>query len=493
MQATLDAVSLKHVTKALTCLSKYGDELIFQATPERLLFHTRNSSSTAYCRIVYHKQFFTTFRVGNSQDWAGEEVSVDGQLATRALLTILKHRTVEKSVHKCEISIVNGEPGGSADEDHDSLESKLILRLHCKHGVIKTHKLLLSETSRQMAPNVPDSPVLSRLCIGPKAIKDIIEHFPVSKFTKVDLQLIWSFGDDEVQVRSQESSTDPRGSSQLSTELTVGAEEFDTYSIYTSPIVIAFHLKEFNAAIAFAESCNLTLDLRFTDPADPLFIEAEGADLYDTLFIISMSQVTGVTASNNNTSHSRSTRQPTRKRPLEDSRTETASSSGRNTPLLGSGKKRPQKAIVPVEPSKMARATSSIRDSPAGSMPPPPVPASATRQILPSQRYPPHSQGAARQPTPQEEPLFLPSSQLSQADQELIRESGLGIEDMNMDEFNAMMDDDGEEVFDGGAVVGDVGGDRERETSMDIEDTQMAPTQGGSNSSDWGFRPLFDD
>lgn len=158
----------------------------------------------------------------------------------KALLSILKHRTVEKTVHKCELSIVDGEPpntGTAADEDHDSLESKLIIRLHCKHGtyirisfiftylitsipvhagVIKTHKLLLSDASRHMAPNVPDSLEQSRLSIGPKAIKDIIDHFPTTRSAKSDPQLIWSFSDDEVQVRSQESSADSRGESMSS-------------------------------------------------------------------------------------------------------------------------------------------------------------------------------------------------------------------------------------------------------------------------------------
>ena len=60
--------------------------------------------------------------------------------STQALLSILKHRTVEKTVHRCELSIVEGvlpteniDPAED-DEDRDSLESRLIVRLHCKHG-----------------------------------------------------------------------------------------------------------------------------------------------------------------------------------------------------------------------------------------------------------------------------------------------------------------------------------------------------------------------
>lgn len=38
------------------------------------------------------------------------------------------------------------------------------------------------------------------------------------------------------------------GKTQLSTELTISAEEFDVYDVYSSPITIAFHLREFNVS-----------------------------------------------------------------------------------------------------------------------------------------------------------------------------------------------------------------------------------------------------
>jgi len=62
-----------------------------------------------------------------------------------------------------------------------------------------------------MAPGVPDSYNESRLTIGPKALKDLIEHFPVAKATRSDPQLVWTFDDTEVGLKSLESSIDTRG------------------------------------------------------------------------------------------------------------------------------------------------------------------------------------------------------------------------------------------------------------------------------------------
>lgn len=56
----------------------------------------------------------------------------------QTLLSILRHKTVEKSLERCEMSIVEGVEGGAAGEEEQvedqSAESKLVIRLHCKYG-----------------------------------------------------------------------------------------------------------------------------------------------------------------------------------------------------------------------------------------------------------------------------------------------------------------------------------------------------------------------
>lgn len=88
--------------------------------------------------------------------------------------------------------------------------------MHSFHkGVIKTHRLLLLIPTVLMAPQLPmPSPSYgSHLTIGPKALKDMIEHFPSAKGAsgKTDPQLVWCFGDEEVRVRSWETSVDSKG------------------------------------------------------------------------------------------------------------------------------------------------------------------------------------------------------------------------------------------------------------------------------------------
>jgi cell cycle checkpoint control protein RAD9A len=207
----------------------------------------------------------------------------------------LKHRTVEKTVEKCELAIAEGgepEENEGNDLERDSLESKLIVRLHCKHGiytshffclvfpgygrhspvrlsagVVKTHRLLL-HTTELCSPAMLDSEDESRLVIAPKALRDVIEHFPFPRGPKADPKLIWKFDEEDVFLRGQEASFDSEGdyaltlllfcthcffflskkknpAKGLSTELSLSTSEFEQYDVLEPPITICFHIKEF--------------------------------------------------------------------------------------------------------------------------------------------------------------------------------------------------------------------------------------------------------
>jgi cell cycle checkpoint control protein RAD9A len=163
---------------------------------------------------------------------------------------------------------------------------------------------------------------------------------------------------------------------------------------------------------------SLSLDLRFTDPAAPLFIDIEG-DNSESLFVISTSQVHGA-VTGAPTLHYQSSNNNNKKRDRQNSPTEI-----RN--------KRPMKAVQVVD--RVAPPSHSYPRSA-------PVTAHRSDQEASSSTVPPHSErGLSR------EPLFLPtSSQLSVAHEEAVRSSGLGVENMDADELVQMLDGDGEEV-----------------------------------------------
>ena len=160
------------------------------------------------------------------------------------------------------------------------------------------------------------------------------------------------------------------------------------------------------------------LDVRFTDPAAALYVNVQ-SDSIESLFAMSTSRVPGMPAppaaavpsQAHSAGSSGSAQGRAQKRPREDS---------------AARHRAPAKVVERVEPSTLSRRR------PVG---PPPMPLHASGApglpSLPTRQHP-------------EEPLFLPGSQMSAADREALHASGLG--DMDADEFNAMMEDEGEEV-----------------------------------------------
>lgn len=55
---------------------------------------------------------------------------------SQPLLSILKNRSIDKSVEKVEMRVEEKDSNkdDEDEEDYDGLESRLIIRLHCKHG-----------------------------------------------------------------------------------------------------------------------------------------------------------------------------------------------------------------------------------------------------------------------------------------------------------------------------------------------------------------------
>ena len=209
--------------------------------------------------------------------------------------------------------------------------------------------------------------------------------------------------------------------------MTISADEFENYDIFATPISLAFHLREFNvspsvsqqpslagavimryelmygigidqATIAYAESMGTLLEVRFTDPAAALYVHVQ-SDSIESLFAMSTNRVPGAP-------------EPPAAAVLSQTRSAETSGSAqrykRSREEMAARHRTPAKVVERVAPAEFTRRSSL----------------------------------AARRP--REESLFLPGSQMSAADKEALHASGLG--DMDADEFNAMMEDEGEEV-----------------------------------------------
>lgn len=116
MQATISATALKRTSsihfllryrliqreafiRALTCLSRYGDDLVLYADTQHFTLSATNSSLSAYCRFRYGRMFFSRYRVGGGVNGAGsstgspsEPRDVKGQLLVKVRFACTQFR-----------------------------------------------------------------------------------------------------------------------------------------------------------------------------------------------------------------------------------------------------------------------------------------------------------------------------------------------------------------------------------------------------------------
>ncbi|KAG8895114.1 hypothetical protein FRB99_000758 [Tulasnella sp. 403] len=239
--------------------------------------------------------------------------------------------------------------------------------------------------------------------------------------------------------------------SQIATSITVEAEEFDLYEVPEPPIAMCFHLREFLAATALAEALSLQLNLSFSDADAPLSITIE-SDSHESFFVLAVrrppesamaSDPAGANAKKR--THEEERASAPRKKAMTVVKAEPRR---RDSPSLRTGSNS--------NASQASEPVFRVPDPPRTSQTPVPGPSQAHQQSNASSSR----AASSTQQRPAARPLFYPISpsasqrqverfdQLSQADQEVIRASGLGIEDMSADELAAMLNDDDEDMED---------------------------------------------
>ncbi|CAD6951361.1 unnamed protein product [Tilletia caries] len=318
MKAVLSSESLKAFNHALTCLSKFGDNLSLQAArqddgKEMLRLSTINSSSSAFAAFFFYGDFFEEFNVRLREDYeptkSAQRSKIECQLHAKALSSILKSR-LNRGLERCEIHIVQplsystpastNVPQDSQALNGNAMEARLLLRLHCAHGVVKTHKLTY-EPKKSLYPTANPHPGCV-VVVGPRTASEWLDPFLSSKgggggaggsgggsgvgaaggaagpAGEVSLHCGPDFcivknKEIDLAARLDSRSGDNRGSvlRNIQTEVRIDLQSFSSYDVQEL-VHLTFPLKEFKAAVALAESLGFPLEIRFGINDQPLFI-----------------------------------------------------------------------------------------------------------------------------------------------------------------------------------------------------------------------------
>ncbi|XP_074985335.1 cell cycle checkpoint control protein RAD9A isoform X2 [Caretta caretta] len=232
------------IGKAVHSLSRIGDELYVEPTEDGLSLRAVNSSRSAYACFLFAPLFFQLYEEGNL-DPDGETFRC--KVLMKSFLGVFRSLpSLEKTVEKCLISL-------------NPRASRLVVQLHCKYGVTKTHNLSFQECELLQA--VFNKDLCANMLRAPaRVLVDAVVHFPVT-LAEVTLGVSPA---GKVSFRNYlDEETEP--SRIMVTELCLSEDEFQDVQVQQQSHV-TFCLKEFRGLLSFAESSNLPLNIHFDSP-----------------------------------------------------------------------------------------------------------------------------------------------------------------------------------------------------------------------------------
>ncbi|OZJ01773.1 hypothetical protein BZG36_05075 [Bifiguratus adelaidae] len=338
--AIISAKNLRAFSKAVTCLEKLNEECIIEARHERFQLTATEASRIATATQSFQPAFFEKYKVNTQSVRPGESGSefVKGRVRTTSqtlfgvsqshhasfgqdansqreyvtggvnvkvsLKQIIRERSTI-AIERCELRWVPGHllsdttrrnvltqsnlhesPRMDADgneSDEESIETKLIIELHCAFGVTKTYKLPVTTSQRQHA-------IFDRLAnesgftVEAGLVADWISHFQ-----KNIREMTITMEKNTMKIKAnydlvREDESDDRNG--LNTEISLGLQDFTDYHVKFNVTQATFDFKVFKAVVGYAESLTLPISVYIDQPGRPIYFRIESGDTMVGDFIL---------------------------------------------------------------------------------------------------------------------------------------------------------------------------------------------------------------
>ncbi|XP_027388482.1 cell cycle checkpoint control protein RAD9A isoform X1 [Bos indicus] len=289
MKCLVTGSNVKVLGKAVHSLSRIGDELYLEPLEDGLSLRTVNSSRSAYACFLFAPLFFQQYQAATpGQDQLRCKILMKSFLSVFRSLAML-----EKTVEKCCISL-------------NDRSSRLVVQLHCKYGVRKTHNLSFQDCESLQA--VFDPALCPHVLRAPaRVLVEAVLPFPPA-LAEVTLGIGRGR---RVILRSYQEEEADSAIKAMVTEMSIGEEDFQQLQAQEG-VAITFCLKEFRVRflpcthcpvhlsslpslhalllpcqglLSFAESANLSLSIHFDAPGRPAIFAIEDS-LLDGHFVL---------------------------------------------------------------------------------------------------------------------------------------------------------------------------------------------------------------
>ncbi|OCT51025.1 putative DNA repair protein rad9 [Cladophialophora carrionii] len=247
-----------HLHDFLTCLARFDEDVSLEATPQfnKLRFSSLNISKTAHAAFTLDSSFFTKYHFSPGPRPASGPASQKQwscKIQNRALLSIFKRRLGDRDreggLETCDCEL---------QANPDQAECRLVFRLNCRQGIVKTYRLFY-EPGEIMHAAFDKLGSTNYWTASSRTLRDVVEYFG----PKTD-QLDWYFQNGKVTFTSYTEKIQAG-------RVAVERKDFNDFNVQEG-LHIGTMVKDFRSIIAHAETMRTPVTARYSRGNRPMQI-----------------------------------------------------------------------------------------------------------------------------------------------------------------------------------------------------------------------------
>ncbi|RDL35149.1 Rad9-domain-containing protein [Venustampulla echinocandica] len=307
---TLSPEGIGKLHDALACLGKFSESVSIEASHDKLVLTALNSSKSAYASFtLVGNKFFSKYQYKPLRS-ANPKEKFNCRIYNKALLSVFKARVGdptrerETAIERCDVSVEDGE---------GNTKSRFIIRIICRHGVVKTYRLTFESVSPMHALFVKES-ANNSWSISSKTLRELVEHFgpgteQLDVYSEDGRVSLTSYT--EKIMSGSEILKQP-----LHTTIAIDTLEFADFSV-EEQLHIVISVKDFKSIITHAGITNTIVKALYSRPSCPIQLTYSDEGILTEFILMTIGEAKAGSATPAPNASRAGSKRPASRQPLE--------------------------------------------------------------------------------------------------------------------------------------------------------------------------------
>ncbi|KAH6684107.1 DNA repair protein-like protein rad9 [Halenospora varia] len=297
---TLNPEALSKLHDALVCLGKFSEAVSIEASHDKLVLTALNSSKSAYASFtLVGNKFFSKYQYKPLRSSNQTNQKFNCRIYNKALLSVFKGRIGdptrerETAIERCDVAI----------EDGEGAKSRFVIKIICRHGVVKTYRLTFESVAPMHALFVKES-AKNRWAISSKTLREFVEHFGP--------------GTEQLDIYTEDGrvSLTKILKQPLHTTITIDTLEFAEFAV-EEQLHIVISVKDFKSIVTHAGITNTIVTALYSQPNCPMQLTYSDEGILSEFILMTIGENRNASATPAPNASRAGSKRPTSRQPLE--------------------------------------------------------------------------------------------------------------------------------------------------------------------------------